>query len=179
MRRLAQIDPKKEGLGRPTVMDRALAQKHGVPYVHLVVFAIDVDRIREVVDETEVGDSLPMGWEVFLAERWLDAQPEPLPAPLLEDVVLGIFDLPPSDDAVFGSQLSFAIWHAMERGLVTREIENAFRAWKQKPKELAAELDRLYADEGATRRFARLCLDTPIEPPIAPPTREVLEKLAG
>jgi hypothetical protein len=120
-----------------------------------------------------------MGWEVFLAERWLDQQKEPLAPALLEDVVLGIFDLPASDEPVFGSQLTFAIWHAMERGKVPREIESAFRAWKQKPKELAAELDRLYADPDASRRYARLCLDTALEPPLAPPTREALETLAA
>ena len=37
------VAPSK--LNLPTIMDRTLAQKHGAQYVHLVVFAIDIDRV--------------------------------------------------------------------------------------------------------------------------------------
>ena len=182
-RHLPTIDSKKEGLGLLTIMDRALAQQHGVPYVHLAAFAIDVDRVRDRLEEDDADEDLPMGWEVFLAERYLesrvDASDEAGRA-LLEDVVLAIFDLPPSDEPVFGSQLPFAVWHAVARGALPKTLDAAFRTWKAKPKELGVELDRLYADRDAsTRTLARRCLDAPLDPPLAPPTREALEALAA
>lgn len=163
-------------------MDRALAQTHGVPYVHLAAFAIDVDRVREHLEDEGEDDDLPMGWEVFLTERYLETQPgldlEPMRA-LLEDAVLAIFELPPSEEAVFGSQLPFAVWHALARGVLPRSLESVFRAWKARPKELGAELDALYASRDETSaRLARRCLDAALEPPLAPPVREALEALA-
>jgi len=177
------MDPAKEGLGRPTIMDRALAQQYGVPYVHLAVFAIDVDRVRDHLEDEGQDDDLPMGWEVFLTERFLDARVDAASeasTSLLEDVVLAIFELPPSDEPVFGSQLPFAIWHAVVRGALPRSLDGAFRTWKSKPKSLGADLDRLYATkEEHTRAFARRCLDADVSPPLAPPAREALEALAA
>ena len=177
MRRLPTIDPKREGLGRPTIMDRALAQRHGVPYVHLAAFAIDVDRARDHLEETDADADLPMGWEVFLTERYLESRVEHASETgraMIEDIVLAIFDLPPSEEPVFGSQLPFAVWHAVARGVLPRTLEATFRMWKAKPKSLGAELDRLFADPEATRRFAHRCLEAPLDPPLAPPTREAL-----
>ncbi len=153
-------------------MDRTLAQRYGVPYVHLAVLAIDVDRVRECLEMND--EDLPMGWEVFLTERFLDglvtgggvdvATEEG--RALIEDVVLAVFDLPPSDEPVFGSQLPFAVWHAVSRGALPTSLESVFRTWKAKPKDLAAELDGLYAKKDeSTRAFARRCLDAPLSPP--------------
>lgn len=164
-------------------MDRALAQQHGIPYVHLAVFAIDVDRARECLEDEDADEGLPMGWEVFLTERFLDLRVDGASEParaMVEDVVLGIFELPPSDEPVFGSQLTFAVWHAVARGALPKSLEGSFRAWKAKPKELAVELDRLYATKDeSTRKLARLCLDAPLSPPLAPPAREALEAMAA
>jgi hypothetical protein len=184
-RSLPQLGTKKEGLGRPTIMDRAMAARYGVPYVHLAAFAIDVDRAREALDDEEAHSDaeLPMGWEVFLTARYLatrvDAREDPLKT-MIEDTVLGIFDLPASEDAVFGSQLPFAVWYCVERGTYPTELGSVFRTWKAKPKELARDLDRLGASaDEHTKRFARRCLDAPLDPPMAPPTLEALALLAG
>ncbi len=164
-------------------MDRTLAQRHGVPYVHLVVLAIDVDRAREHLEDDGEDDDLPMGWEVFLTERYLEGQglgDTDEGRALIEDVVLAIFDLPPSEEAVFGSQVPFAVWHAVKRGALPSSLESVFRTWKAKPKELGFELDRLYeAKDEATRLLSRRVLDAKLEPPLAPPVREMLEALAA
>lgn len=164
-------------------MDRALAEAYGVPYVHLAVFAIDVDRVRECLEDEGTDDDLPMGWEVFLTERFLETRLDVTTETgrtLVEDVVLAIFDLAPSDDAVFGSQLPFAVWHAVARGVLPTSLEETFRSWKAKPKELGVELDALYASKDeTTRALARRCLDAPLAPPLAPPAREALEALAA
>lgn len=164
-------------------MDRALAQTYGVPYVHLAVFAIDIDRAREQIEDDGADDDLPMGWEVFLTERFLDARHDASTEAgrtLLEDAVLGIFDLPPNDEPVFGSQLPFAVWHALGRGALPAELKATFDAWKAKPKELGVELDRLYlTKDESTRVLARRCLEAPLSPPLAPPAREALEALAS
>jgi hypothetical protein len=182
-RSLPTIDPSKEGLGRPTIMDRALAQQYGVPYVHLAVFAIDVDRARECLEDDDADEGLPMGWEVFLTERFLDVHLDATTEQgraLVEDVVLAIFDLPPNDEPVFGSQLPFAVWHAVARRALPASLESAFRTWKAKPKELGLELDRLYATtDESTRAIARRCLDAPLSPPFAPPVRTFLEAMAA
>ncbi len=182
-RRLPTIDAKKEGLGRPTIMDRTLAQRYGTPYVVLAAFAIDVDRVREHLEDEGLDDELPMGWEVFLTERYLEACVEGASETgrsMIDDVVLGIFDLPPSEEPVFGSQLPFAVWHAVERAVLPAELATTFRVWKSKPKELGAELDRLYATKDpTTRAIARRCLDAALEPPLAPPVREALEAMSA
>lgn len=182
-RRLPTIDAKKEGLGRPTIMDRTLAQRYGAPYVYLAAFAIDVDRVREHLEDEGLDDDLPMGWEVFLTERYLEQHVEAASETgraMIDDVVLAIFDLPPSEEPVFGSQLPFAVWHAVERAVLPTELASTFRVWKAKPKELAADLDRLYAQAAdATRTIARRCLDATLDPPLAPPVREALEALAA
>ena len=182
-RHLPTIDPQEEGLGLPTIMDRVLAQRYGIAYVHLAVFAIDVDRARECLEDEGLDDDLPMGWEVFLSERYLESQLDTTTEEgraLIEDVVLAIFDLPPSEEAVFGSQLPFAVWHAVARGALAKSLESIFKTWKGKPKELGVELDRLYAaKDETTRRLAQRCLDAPLSPPLAPPAREALVAFAA
>ncbi len=169
-------------------MDRALAQLYGVPYVHLAVLAIDVDRARECLEDQDDDEDLPMGWEVFLTERFIevvvgagsvDVSSEEGRA-LIEDMVLAVFDLPPNEEPVFGSQFPFAVWHAVSRGALPTSLEAVFRSWKAKPKELGVELDRLYAKKDEhTRAFARRCLDAPLTPPLAPPARVALLALAA
>ena len=67
-RALPSVAPEQTALGLPTIMDRELAAAHGVTYVHLAVFAIDVDRVYWLEPEHE---GLPFGWEVFLTEQFL------------------------------------------------------------------------------------------------------------
>ena len=73
-RRLPQVDAEPQGLGLPTIMDRALAAEHGVSYVHLAVFCIDLDRMHQdhLADERMV-----LGWEVFLTECFVCGHIDP------------------------------------------------------------------------------------------------------
>ena len=176
-KQLPSLSPAQEKLGLPTIMDRALAQSHGVPYVHLAVFAIDVDRIRDAVEGFD--DPRPFGWEVLLTEAYLLRRFEPRKHAhevlLLEDTVLSILD--GATDAL-GSQLVFAVWDALARGELPKELDRAFRGWRTRPKQLVKELGRLWADPANVPRLAASALEVEMEPPIAPPTREALENLA-
>ena len=109
-KRLKVVGPSDAKLGRPTIIDRALAQRYGTPYVHLAVVAIDIDRVREI--DREDG-TLPFGWEVFLTERcvlrMVDAASTD-PTPLLEDMVLSVMEQPrpaPGQLAPFGNAHRF------------------------------------------------------------------------
>ncbi|HJL17799.1 MAG TPA: hypothetical protein RMH99_19195 [Sandaracinaceae bacterium LLY-WYZ-13_1] len=169
--------PRTEGLGLRTIMDPALAQRHGVPYVHLAAFAIDVDRVRDAVEGFD--DPRPFGWEVLLTEAYLQARFDPIRRPeqvlLFEDVVLSILEGEP--DAL-GAQLVFAIWDGIVRGRFPKRLEEAFAGWKTRPKELVKDLAKLWAEgEARVAALAAGCLDVPLEPPLAPPTREALEAL--
>lgn len=164
-------------------MDRALALEHGVRYVHAVVFAIDVDRVRDELEAEGRADALPFAWEVFLTEAYLvrTLEPgDPAVRAMLEDVVAGILELPPSEEGVLGTGLPFAVWHAVERGVWPRELRALFRGWKARPKALGKELDRLFAEGEAApvRVLARTCLETEMRPPLAGPTLEALGALA-
>ena len=174
---LPHLAPAKEKLGLPTIMDPVLAQSHGVPYVHLAVFAIDVDRIRDAVEGFD--DPRPFGWEVLLTEahllRAFDPARHPREVELLEDVVLSILDGAP--DAL-GAQLVFAIWDAIVRGALPKELERAFRGWKARPKQLVKELATLRGEAGIVERLATMALEVEIDPPVAPPTRERLLALS-
>ncbi len=179
MRRpLPQVPVKAEGLGQPTIMDRALAVQHGAPYVHLAVFAIDVDRVRDAIED--IDDPLPFAWEVFLTECYLTGRVDPADAAhraMIDDVVLGILE-GESGAPVLGSQLPFAVWDAIERGVWPEELRVAFEGWKARPKQLVSELAPLWPEvERHRRELARFCLDTPMEPPLAPPTLEALEAM--
>lgn len=172
---LPRIDPAREKLGLPTIMDRALAARHGAPYVHLAAFAIDVDRVREAVEGYD--DPRPFGWEVLLTEAYLlERFAGEGATALLEDAVLSILDGEP--DAL-GGQLAFAVWDAIERGELPVALRRAFASWRTRPKELVKELAKLWprAHE-LVPELARDCLEAGIEPPLAPPTREALERMA-
>jgi hypothetical protein len=172
-KKLPRVDGTKEALGIRTIMDRALAARHGVPYVHLAAFAIDVDRVRDEVEG--YGDRRPFGWEVFLTEAYVLERAKDERA-LLEDVVLSILDGQP--DAL-GSQLVFAIWDAIHRAQLPRDLRKAFASWKAEPDELVEKLAPLWK-KGADniRELAQGCLAVEIDPPLAPPTRASLEALA-
>lgn len=172
---LPQLGPEK--LGAPTIMDRALAARHGVPYVHLVAFAIDVDRVRA---EAGDDDARPFAWEVFLVERFLverfDPNRQPEQVLLFEDIVLGVLD---GAADVLGTQVVFAIWDLVQRGRFPHRLEGAFAGWPERPDGLAEDLDVLFADEAThAASLARTCLAAPLDPPLAPPTREALEAMA-
>ncbi|MCC6873002.1 MAG: hypothetical protein IT378_01740 [Sandaracinaceae bacterium] len=168
--------PAREGLGLPTIMDRDLATQHGVRYVHLAAFAIDVDRVREAVEG--YGDPRPFAWEVFLTERYLLARFDPREdRALVEDAVLSILDGEP--DAL-GAQLAFALWDAIARGRWPSSSKQAFASWKGRPDEMVRDLAPLWRDEAAhARSLAAGCLDVELDPPLAPPTRAALEAMAA
>lgn len=174
-KRLARLEPGREKLGLPTIMDRALAARHGAPYVHLAAFAIDVDRVREALEGPD--DARPFGWDVLLVEEYLGARFGAGDLSLLEDAVLSILDGEP--DAL-GAQLVFAVWDAVERGELPDALRAAFRAWRGRPKALARQLAKLRT-QGAdlVAQLAQGCLDAELDPPLAPPTRDALAQLAG
>ncbi len=180
---LRTLRAEDEGLGRATIMEPALAARHGVPYVHLVVFAIDIDRIREAVEEDAEAESLwPFGFEVFLTELHMlglvDAtQPEQLD--LLGDVVEDLLAMPPGDPPL-GAQLVFAIHDAVLRGQLPESLGAPFKRWKKRPSELVESLDALFErSEVEAADLAEACLEVPLEPPLAPPTRDALEALVA
>ncbi len=172
---------ERESLGAATLMDRALAARHGVPYVHLAVFAIDVDRVREAIEQHPDIEA-PFGWEVFLTERYLLERFDPTDEgdrTLIEDLVLGVLDHPPGSD-VLGSQVAFAVWHAVGRGAWPKGLRVLFRTWKHRPTRLGKALDALFADEdGQGPALAAACLAYDVEPPLAAPTVEALGAMAG
>lgn len=175
---LPRVSGPVDGLGRPTIMDRALAASHGVDYVHLAAFAIDVDRVREEVEDLD--DPRPFAWEVFLVEQYLGAHFDPIRRPeqvlVLEDVVLGVLE--GARDAL-GSQIVFAIWDLVVRERFPQRLRTAFASWRARPDELVKDLAPLFAEEARHRReLAASCLEVPLDPPCAPPTIEALRALA-
>lgn len=180
MGRRALPQAPAERLGTPSIMERALAVKHGVPYVHLTVFAIDVDRVREATEAQD--DERPFGWEVFLTECYLLEALDPRApetAGLLEDVLLGILELPAGQE-VLGTQLPFAVWHAVRARGWPSELARALGGWKARPEALGKDLDALFEDHDEARpALARMCLAVPLSPPLAGPTEEVLRRWAG
>lgn len=180
-RTLPQMEKAREGLGRPTIMDRGLAARHGVPYVHLAVFAIDVDRVRDATEALD--DPRPFAWEVFLTARYLAWRCDPADEAtraMLEDATNAVLELRPTEEGVLGSQLPFAVWALVSRGLYPRELEAWFRTWKKKPRELEKDLDALFARGPALEReLATFARSVEIDPPLAPPTMEALASLGA
>lgn len=183
-KRLAQVSPADAGLGAETIMDRTLAQDYGVPYVHLSVFCIDVDRAYQIAPQD---GPLPFGWEVFLTGCYvvasLDTRGEGEAAQqareLLEATCLHVLDGDPAA-AALGSQLTFAVHDALGRGLVSQLLAPAFRTWRGGTKQLSQELDPLWADAGASlQRIALHCLTLPMSPAWAPPSLEMLQRMAA
>lgn len=177
---LPQISARAEGLGQKTIMDRALAQKHGVRYVHLAVLAIDVDRVRDALEGLD--DPRPFAWEVLLTALYLRERFDPAASEedraLIEDVCLGVLEAEPGE-ANLGSQVVFAVHELIERGTWPDSMRSIFKAWRTRPRELMKALAALRADEARLgAELARACLSCTLEPPLAEPTREALERLA-
>ena len=177
---LPQLEKEREGLGRPTIMDRALAARHGVPYVHLAAFTIDVDRIRDATESDD--DDRPFAWEVFLTARYLAWRFDPKaeePRALLEDTVQSVLELPAHEEGFLGSQFPFAVWVLVAQGLWPKEFELWFKTWKKKPRDMVKELGAVFANaDEQERALAQMCLDVELSPPVAPPSREALRTMA-
>jgi len=158
-------------------MDRALAAQHGVSYVQLMAFAIDVDRVRE--QEEGYDDPRPFGWEVFLVELYLldhfDPNRRPEEVTIFEDIVLGVIEGEPS---ALGSQIVFSIWDLIQRGRFPKRLEGAFSTWRGRPDELVEDLGELFAEEARLRvELARGCVEVEMSPPLAPPTMATLRQM--
>jgi hypothetical protein len=173
--RLQQAAPAR--LEQPTIMDRTLALEHGAPYVQLAVFAIDVDRLFALDPERSV---LPFGWEVFLCEAYLLCALDPNAESthgLLEDTCLAVLAQQP-DEQGYGSQLVFAVYDAVSRGALPATLKPMFRSWRKAPVQLLDALAELWRDPLASlQRCAADCLQRKLDPPLAPPTRTVLEAM--
>lgn len=184
------MDDASLGLGRDTIMDAALAARHGVRYVHLAAFAIDLDRLMEAAEDAEL--DLPFGFEVFMMEMsllgLLSAQDESEDETeddgeddlaLIEDAAVSIFErLDPDEEPPLGASLLFAIRDALLRGELPERLESLFTGWSSGPDELGAQLDPLFDDPDLeAAAIARVCLGVELHPPLAPPTREALEAM--
>jgi hypothetical protein len=174
---LPLANPRQTGLGLPTIMERDLAAAHGGAYVHLAVFAIDIDRVYWLDPEDS---TLPFGWEVFLTEYYLLAcrnGPQVLADELLESICTPLLEETPGEPPL-GGQIVFASYDAVVRGALPPTLANIFGSWKSPPRELVSVLRELHAcaDESAAQ-LATHCLTADLQPPLAPPTREALERI--
>jgi hypothetical protein len=179
-RQLKLMGARDEKLGRPTIMDRALAQRYGTQYVYLAAFAIDVDRVRAYDEE-----GLPFAWEVYLTEaqlkRLIESAPHD-PVPMLEEMCLAIFELPrprPGEQGPLGSQLPFAIYTAIARGILPAALGQCFASWKKPPVDLIDDVRAMEGDASLLPRLARHCLGADIQPPLIGPVREALTALTA
>jgi len=96
------VRAEQTGLGLHTIMDRHLAAAFGAKYVHLVVFAIDIDRVYWLDPDRA---DLPFGWEVFLVEHALLARfdrESAIDRELVAAVVANILEAPPGEPALGG-----------------------------------------------------------------------------
>jgi hypothetical protein len=155
-------------------MDRALVARFGVPFVHLAVFAIDVDRINA---EHGDDDAFPTGFEVFLTERYLLDRFDPAADPEARELVVETCEHVIESGQALGAQIPFAVHAAVERGAWPSDLASVFRGWKKKPTDLLRAVESLHGDPGAAARLAAACLAVPVDPPLAAPTREALEAL--
>jgi hypothetical protein len=176
-RTLRTIRKEQAGLGLRTIMDRQLAATLGSKYVHMVVYAIDIDRVYWL--EPERAD-LPFGWEVFLCEQHVLASFDRESADdreLIAAVCANILEQPAGEPAL-GSQIAFAVYDAVRRGQLDAELGQLFSVWPKPPEDLVASLAELWKDPAAAARpLAEHCLRAPLTPPLAAPTRAALEAL--
>lgn len=179
-RRLPVASPASLGLGQPTIMDRALATKHGIRYVHLIAFAIDIDRATDVLEDDP---RLPFGWDVVLTEAYLLARLEHDDAKtraMIEEVVLDLVEgeRDPDTRPPLGSQLPFALYDAVERGAWPTPDEPLFRRWKPASKKLVRDLAPLWPKAATlVPELAAVVLETPLSPALAPPVRDALRAM--
>jgi hypothetical protein len=169
------VRAEQAGLGLQTIMDRALATTLGSKYVHLAVFAIDIDRVYWL--EPERAD-LPFGWEVFLSEYEVLAKfdrESSADRELIAAMCANVLEAPPGEPPL-GGQIVFAIYDAVRRGKLDPELSALFMAWHKPPNDLVESLSQLWdAPEQSAKRLAEHCLRAPLTPPLAPPTRTALE----
>jgi hypothetical protein len=179
-KRLKVVEARSEKLGRPNIMDRALAHRYGTSYVYLVAFAIDVDRVHEL--DRDDG-TLPFAWEVWLLERYLaklfrEGANEPLQ--MVEHACLSVMDLPrvkPGQAAPFGSQLPFAIYAGVARKTLPNRLGDCFQVWKKPPIDLLDDLRVLDETPGVAARLVAHCLQAKVQPPLIAPVVEALGTL--
>jgi hypothetical protein len=174
---LPLANPTQTRLGLPTIMERDLAAAHGSTYVHLAVFAIDIDRVYWLDPEDS---TLPFGWEVFLTDYFLLASKsstDGLTDELIESICTPLLEETPGEPPL-GGQIVFAIYDAVARGALPQSLTNLFSGWKSPPRELVSTLQALHtsADQSA-QQLAAYCLAADLEPPLAPPTRAALENI--
>jgi hypothetical protein len=151
-------------------MDRALAARFGVPYVHLAAFAIDVDRAYQVLEDDP---ELPNGWELFLTLAYAKSR---LVAPEHEEMFRAVCDsIMTATEPALGSQLPFVV-HALVRQGAFPDLAPLFSRWSKK----APHLDRIRdcGSESTLAKIAARVLAAAIDPPLAPPTREALDQMA-
>ena len=160
-------------------MNRVLAAQHGSAYVQLAVFAIDVDRVYV---EHSADPRLAFAWEVFVTECYVLGRVAPDDQGalgMLEDACIAVLEQPP-DEQGFGSQLLFAVYDAVERGFYAQALAAVFARWRKRPRQLRKALDALWrAPAAELAACARACLAQPLEPPLAPPTRQALEAMVA
>jgi hypothetical protein len=169
--------PGDQKLGRETIMDRALALKHGAPYVHLAAFAIDVDRVHRLDFDRP---KQPFAWEVYLTElrlaRFMDEAATD-PSTMFEDMCLSVMDLPRPESGsqgVLGAQLPFAIYAGVAHDHLPTSLGGCFHSWKKPPTDLLEELSALAARPELAATLAAHCLEAKIEPALAEPVRAAL-----
>jgi len=176
-RALPSVAPQQTSLGLSTIMDRAVAAAHGVDYVHLVVAAIDIDRVYWLDPELP---SLPFSWEVFLTQ-WLllsllDSH-SPSHLDLIEAVCWPLVADAPGEPPL-GGQIVFAVYDAVQCGALPPGLNKLFVGWRHPPRDLVAALAELRATApSALAPLCQHCLEAELSPPLAPPTREALLKI--
>lgn len=173
---LPLASPNQTGLGLPTIMDRELAAAHGSAYVHLAVFAIDVDRVYWLDPED---NRLPFGWEVFLTEHYLLAWASATGthAEVIEAVCAPLLEETPGEPPL-GGQIVFAVYDAVVRGALPQALTGLFTGWRNPPRELVSVLQELHnTSDASAQQLAKHCLEASVEPPLAPPTRQALENI--
>lgn len=171
------------GLGMPTIMNPGLAARHGVAYVRLAAFAIDIDRIREHLEEYAASEAqdLPLGWEVFITETYLLENFDPAADKarlVVEDICLDVLEQARQEPTCLGAQLPFAVYDAVARGFWPEDMKKSLSGWKKLSKPLQKSLDAMFADAEATRvRLAATCVETKLDPPLPTPTLDALYQL--
>ena len=178
-RRLRTVRAEQAGLGLQTIMDRALAAEHGVEYVHLTVFAIDIDRVYWLDPERA---DLPFGWEVFLTEyQMLESfdRESVKSRELIAAMVAHVLEQPPGEPPL-GGQIVFAVHDAVAHARLDSELIALFRSWNKAPEDLERSLAQLWeAPRDNARALAEHCLRAALTPPLAAPTKAALERMAA
>lgn len=182
-RPLPTVGPGPQGLGTPTIMDPTLAARHGAPYVHLAVFAIDVDRVRRWLEEAGEEANVPFGWEVFLTEAYVLAEldlADELDRWMIHDTCRALIRTKPrgGEPPALGAQVPFSVYDAVARGAAPGTLRELFRGWGKRAAPLVDELRPLWDDPAShVAALSELCLDVPLDPPLAEPTARALDDL--